>query len=56
MWLRQRHGYASDDDYRLIILKDCCSNMNQELQDFSMQNILPNLGQISTSDEIVAIL
>lgn len=48
--------YASDDDYRLIILEDCCSSMNQELHDFSMQNILPNLGRISTSDEIVAIL
>jgi nicotinamidase-related amidase len=48
--------YASDDDYRLIILEDCCSSMNQELHDFSMQNILPNLGQISTSDEIAAIL
>mgnify|MGYP003573666995 CR=1 FL=1 len=48
--------YASDDDYRLIILEDCCSSMNQELHDFSMQNILPNLSRISTSDEIVAIL
>lgn len=48
--------YASDDDYHLIILEDCCSSMNQELHDFSMQNILPNLGRISTSDEIVSIL
>jgi nicotinamidase-related amidase len=48
--------HASDDDYRLIILDDCCSSMNQEVHDFSMQNILPNLRQISTSDEIVATL
>ena len=48
--------YASDDDYRLIILEDCCSSMNQELHEFSMQNILPNLGQISSSDEIIEIL
>ena len=48
--------HASDDDYKLIILDDCCSSMNQEVHDFSMQNILPNLGQISTSDEIVGML
>lgn len=48
--------HASDDDYKLIILDDCCSSMNQEVHDFSMQSILPNLGPISTSDEIVGML
>jgi nicotinamidase-related amidase len=48
--------HASDDDYRLIILEDCCSSMNQEMHDFSMKNILTNLGEISNSDEIVAKL
>ena len=48
--------HASDDDYKLIILDDCCSSMNQDMHDFSMQNILPNLGEISTSDEIVGRL
>ena len=45
--------HASDDDYRLIILEDCCSSMNQEMHEFSMKNILPNLGEISNSNEIV---
>ena len=48
--------HASDDDYKLIILEDCCSSMNQEMHDFSIKNILSNLGEISTSDEIVAKL
>ena len=48
--------HASDDDYKLIILDDCCSSMNQDMHDFSMQNILPNLGEISTSDEVVGRL
>jgi gluconolactonase len=48
--------HASDDDYRLIILEDCCSSMNQEMHEFSINNILSNLGEISTSDEIVAKL
>ena len=48
--------HASDDDYRLIILEDCCSSMNQEVHDFSMKNILPTLGEISTSDEVAEML
>lgn len=48
--------HASDDDYRVIIVEDCCSSMNQELHDFSMTNILPNLGQVCSSDEVVAAL
>jgi hypothetical protein len=30
--------------------------MNQEMHDFSINNILSNLGEISTADEIVARL
>ena len=45
--------YASDDDYKLIILEDCCSSMNQEMHDFSINNILVNLGEVTTSDEFV---
>ena len=48
--------HASDDDYRLIILEDCCSSMNQEVHDFSIKNILSNLGTIGSSDEIIAKL
>ena len=48
--------HASDDEYRVIIVDDCCSSMNQELHDFSMNNILPNLGQVCTSDDVVAAL
>jgi gluconolactonase len=48
--------HASDDDYKLIILEDCCSSMNQEMHDFSIKNILSNLGEIRSSDEIVAKL
>lgn len=45
--------YASDDDYKSIILEDCCSSMNQEMHDFSINNILVNLGEVTTSDELV---
>ena len=48
--------HASDDDYKLIVLEDCCSSMNQEMHNFSIQNILSNLGEIKTADEMVAML
>jgi len=48
--------HASDDEYRVIIVEDCCSSMNQDLHDFSMNNIMPNLGLICTSGEIIAAL
>jgi nicotinamidase-related amidase len=48
--------YASDDDYRVIVLEDCCSSMNQGMHDFSIKNILSNVGEISTSDEVVGMI
>ena len=45
--------HASDDDYRLIILEDCCSSMNQEVHDFSINNVLVNLGAVVSSDEVI---
>lgn len=48
--------HASDDGYKVITVEDCCSSMNQELHDFSITNILPNLGQICTSNEIISAM
>lgn len=48
--------HASDDGYKVITVEDCCSSMNQELHDFSITNILPNLGQICASDDIVSAM
>ncbi|NQU99096.1 cysteine hydrolase [Candidatus Woesearchaeota archaeon] len=42
---------AADRKYEVIILKDCCASMNQEMQDFSLQ-ILSNLAIVSTTDEV----
>ena len=48
--------HASDDDYRVIVAEDCCSSMNQEVHDFSIKNILPSLGTVTSSEEIIASL
>jgi len=42
---------AADRDFEVIILKDCCATMNQEMHDFSLQ-VLSNLVQLKTADEI----
>jgi len=43
---------ASDLDYEVIIPRDCCASMNQDMHDFSINNILPNLGKVTSSEEI----
>ena len=48
--------HASDDDYRVIVAEDCCSSMNQEVHDFSIKNIMPTLGVVTSSAEIIAAL
>ncbi len=48
--------HASDDEYRVIIVEDCCSSMNRKLHEFSMNNIMPNIGEVCTADDIVAAL
>jgi nicotinamidase-related amidase len=48
--------HAADDDYRVVIIEDCCSSMNQSMHDFSIENILSNIAQISSSDEVIESL
>ncbi len=43
---------AADLDYNIIIAEDCCASMNKEMHEFSIKNILLNLGIISNSKEI----
>lgn len=47
---------ASDLDYNVIIAEDCCASMNQEMHDFSINCILPNLGSVVSSEEIYSAL
>ena len=48
--------HASDADYQVIVVEDCCSSMTQELHDFAIKNILPNVGVIVQSEEIISSL
>ena len=44
---------AAAEDYNVIVLEDCCASMNQQMHDFPIKNILPNLVTITTSKEIL---
>jgi|SRR3989344_4440469 len=44
---------ATDRNYEVIVVKDCCASMNEQLHDFSINNILPQLAKISTHDKVM---
>ncbi len=39
-------------DYEVMVLEDCCASMNQQMHEFPIKNILPNLVTVTTSKEI----
>jgi len=48
--------HATDADYRVIVLEDCCAGMSVESHDFAIANILGMIGEVSTSEEFLANL
>jgi nicotinamidase-related amidase len=47
---------AADLDYEVIVVEDCCASMNQEMHDFSIKAILPNMAKVISSEEFLRIL
>ncbi|MFH1308254.1 MAG: cysteine hydrolase [archaeon] len=45
---------AADENHQVIVVEDCCASMSQELHDFVIKNIFPNICIISNSDEIIS--
>jgi len=43
---------AADLGFEVIVVEDCCASMNQEMHDFSMKNILPNLAKVDNSENV----
>lgn len=48
--------YACDALYEVIILRDCCASFTDELHNFTLDNVLPNLATISNSEEFINAL
>ena len=49
--------YSYDAGYQTVILRDCCAASSQEMHDFTLDNILPQIGAIiSNSGEYIKAL
>ena len=48
--------YASDRDYRLYIVADCCADSDPEVHDFLIGRILNRQADIVTADEAIAAI
>ena len=48
--------YASDADYRVIVVEDCCADRSAEVHDFLCQKIFPFQADVVQSAELIAAL
>ena len=42
-----------DLGYNVVVLKDCCYNIPEELHTFSIERILPRIARVMTADEVL---
>jgi nicotinamidase-related amidase len=45
---------ASDRDYRLIVVSDCCADLDPELHSGLLQKLLPQRGRVMKSTDLIA--
>ena len=48
--------HASDADYRLAVISDCCADLDAELQEALIKRLFPKRADVVTADEFVASL
>ena len=48
--------YASDADFRLIIVEDCCSDQDPEVHDFLTQRIFPRQADVVLAADVIQAL
>ncbi len=48
--------HASDNDYRLILVKDCCADLDAEGHKYLVEKLFPRLGTVTTSGELMNAL
>ena len=48
--------YASDADFRLIIVEDCCSDQDPEVHDFLTQRIFPRQADVVQAADVIQAL
>ena len=47
---------ASDSDYRIVVIKDCCADLDHELHAALVDRLFPQRADVLTSDEFQALL
>jgi nicotinamidase-related amidase len=48
--------HAADSDYRLVVLRDCCSDFDQSAHALLVEKVFPRYATILTSIELIHIL
>jgi nicotinamidase-related amidase len=48
--------YATDLDYRLVVVKDCCSDQDPEVHNCLAGKIFPRQATVITSEELIRAL
>ena len=48
--------HAADADYRLIVIKDCCADLDRQVHDCLVDKILPRQAAVMTASEFLEIL
>lgn len=48
--------HAADADYRLIVVKDCCSDADEEVQRVLVEKVFARQATVVTTDEVIAAL
>jgi len=48
--------HASDEDYRLIIVKDCCVDLDSEGHNYLIERLFPRLATVITSEQMINAL
>jgi nicotinamidase-related amidase len=47
---------ASDKDYRLIVVKDCCADLDAEGHDYLVERLFPSLATVTASGQLINAL
>ena len=45
--------HASDNDYRLIIVKDCCADLDAAGHSYLIERFFPRLATVTISDQLI---
>lgn len=48
--------YAADEDYRIVIVEDCCADFEREVHDFLMRKVLNRQADIVQSPDLIKAL